>query len=160
MSAQAQAPHVEPIIFLSTRTEAIEASKVRMALRNMAGHVVLHLAVERTAIVWDVRHHIAIQMGLTSNQIHLVLDWNELNDLDRIYTIQALLDEKENVVDLLVEVGGLSSTYFECPNCTRHCNVHECIDWSEDPSQRCNHPDHATHYCCYGEEDEEINEAA
>ena len=153
----AQDTPVEPIIFLSTRTEAIEASKVRMALRNMAGQVVLHLAVERTSIVWDVRHHVAIQMGLTSNQIHLVLDWNELNDLDRIYTIQPLLEAKENVVDLLVEVG-LSSTYFECPNCNRHCNLYECIDWSEDPSQRCNHPDHATHYCCYGQH--EINEAA
>lgn len=151
----AQAPHVEPIIFLSTAADVIEPSKVRMAIRNMAGHVVLHLAVERTAIVWDVRHHIAIQMGLTSNQIHLVLDWNELNNLDRIYTIQALLEEKENVVDLLVEVGGLSSTYFECFNCNRHCNLHECIGWSEDPSQRCNH---TSHHCCYRQE--EINEAA
>ena len=152
-----QATLVEPIIFLSTAAEAIEASKVRMALRNMAGQIVLHLAVERTSIVWDVRHHVAIQMGLTSNQIHLVLDWNELNDLDRIYSIQALLEEKEHVVDLLVEVG-LSSTYFQCPNCDRHCNLHECIDWSEDPSQRCNHPDHASHHCCYRQE--EINEAA
>ena len=153
----AQATLVEPIIFLSAPTDAFDASKVRMTLRNMAGQGVIHLAVEKTAIVWDVRHHVAIQMGLTSNQIHLVLDWNELNDLDRIYTIQALLEAKENAVDLLVEVG-LSSTYFQCPNCDRHCNLHECIDWSEDPSQRCNHPDHASHHCCYRQE--EINEAA
>jgi hypothetical protein len=144
----AQATPVEPIIFLSTRTEAIEASKVRMTLRNMAGQGVLHLAVERTAIVWDVRHHVAIQMGLTSNQIHLVLDWNELNDLDRIYTIQPLLEAKGNVIDLLVDIQELPPLCFDCPNCGRECNLSECVEWSDDPSERCSH---TSHYCCYGQ---------
>jgi hypothetical protein len=141
-----------PIIFLSSSTEAIEDSHALMILRNMAGQDIC-MAVKRTAIVWDVRHHVAIQMGLTYNQIHLVLNYNELNDLDRIYTIQALLEYNENIVDLIVEGGGLSSMYFECSNCNRHCNLHECIDWSEDPEQRCNSSDHHIgHFCCYGQE--------
>jgi hypothetical protein len=142
----------EPIIFLSSNKDSIEDSHILMTLRNMGGQD-LHLAVKRKAIVWDVRHHVAIQMGLISSNIHLVLDYKELDNTDRIYTIQPLLESKSNVVDLLIDVQELPPLMFVCLHCNRECDIWECVDWSDDPSAPCNHPDGAEHYCmcCYGQ---------
>jgi hypothetical protein len=142
----------DSIIFLSSNTDSIQDSHVLMTLRNMAGQDV-HLAVKRTAIIWDVRHHVAIQMGLISSDIHLVLDYKELDNNDRIYTIQPLLEAKNNVVDILVDIEELPPLMFVCPHCRRVCRTWECVDWYDDPSSPCNHPNGAEHncMCCYGQ---------
>lgn len=133
------------IVFLSSETDAIEYSHILVILRNMAGHD-LPLSVERTSTFGDVRHHVAIQMGLISNEIHLMLDYNEMDDLTPIYTVQTLLEEKENVVDLLVDKQKkLSHIYFVCRNCQRQCNLVECIDHDDDHDE---HTNHTTHMCC------------
>ena len=137
----------ELVVSLANRTETVDDSHILMILRTMAGQE-SYLAVKRTAIVWDVRHHIAQKMWLGFSDVHLALDDNELNDLDRIYTIQPLLEAQGNVIDLLIDIQELPSLYFECPNCHRDCNLSECVEWSDDPSERCNHPDHM---CCYGQ---------
>ena len=92
----------EPIVFLTHVTDAIEDSHMLVILRNMAGQD-MPLAVKKTAVFWDIRHHIAIQMGLSSSDIHLMLDCLELDNTARIYTVQSLLEAKSNVVDLLVD---------------------------------------------------------
>jgi len=143
----------ELIVSLASSTDPFEDSHILVILRNMAGQE-QPLAVKRTAIVHDVRHHIAQTSWLAFSDIHLALDYNELNDLDRIYTIQPLLEAKGNVIDILVDEQELPSLYFDCPNCGRECDVWECMDWSDDPSDRCNHT--TSHYCCYGQ----LNEAA
>jgi hypothetical protein len=130
----------QPIIFLSSDKDdidAIEDSHILVILRNMAGHSI-PLAVKKTAIFWDVRHHVAIQMGLVSSDIHLMLDYNELEDLTRIYTVQPLLESKCNVIDFLVDKQELK---FNCIHCQRECDLWECVDWS----------DHTDHMCCYGQ---------
>jgi hypothetical protein len=146
----------ELVVSLASSTDPFEDSHILVILRNMAGQE-SYLAVKRTAIVHDIRHHIAQTTWLAFSDVRLMLDYNELNDLDRIYTIQPLLEAKGNVVDLLVDEQELPSLYFDCPNCGRECDVWECMDWSDDPSDRCNHT--TSHYCCYGQF-EEINEAA
>ena len=93
----------ESIIFLSSNTDAIQDSHILMILQTMAGQR-FPLAVKRTATISDVRHHVAIQMGLISSDIHLALDYNELDNHDRIYTIQPLLEAKGHVVDLLMDI--------------------------------------------------------
>ncbi len=135
------------VIFLSSDKEPFEDSYILMILRNMAGQN-LYLAVKRTATVWDVRHLVAIQMDLISSEIHLALDYKKLNDLDRIYTIQPLLEAKGNMVDILIDIEELPSLCFNCPNCGRECNPTECVEWSNDLSESCIH---TTHYCCYGQ---------
>lgn len=140
----------ESIIFLSSEKDSIQDSHILMILQTMAGHKI-PLAVKRTAIIWDVRHHVAIQMGLISSDIHLALDYKELDNNDRIYMIQPLLEAKNNVVDLLMDIEELPPLMFVCPNCRRECRTWECVDWYDDPSSPCNHPDGAEHYCmcCY-----------
>ena len=145
----------EPVVSLANRTEPFDDSRVLVILRNMAGQE-SYLAVKRTAIIYDLRHHIAQKMWLSFSDVHLALDYTELTDLERIYTIQTLLEAKENVIDLLVDVQELSSLYFDCPNCRRECNLTECVDWSDNPTESCNH---TTHYCCYGQFDA-IHDAA
>lgn len=137
----------EPVVSLANRTEPFDDSHVLVILRNMAGQE-SYLAVERTAIIYDMRHHIAQKMWLGFSDVHLALDYTELTDLERIYTIQPLLEAKGNVIDLLVDVQELPPLYFDCPNCRRECNLTECVEWSDDPSDRCNH---TSHYCCYGQ---------
>jgi hypothetical protein len=139
----------ELVLSLPNRTDPIEDSHVLVILRNMAGQE-QSLAVKRTAIVHDIRHHIAQTTWLAFSDIHLALDYNELNDLDRIYTIQPLLEAKGNVIDLLVDEQELPPLYFDCLHCGRECNLTECVGWSDDPSERC---DHTHHYCCYGQFD-------
>jgi hypothetical protein len=145
----------ELVVSLASPTDPIEDSHILMILRNMAGQD-SYLAVKRTAIVYDVRHHIAQTTWLGFSDIHLVLDYDQLNDLDRIYTIQPLLEAKGNVVDLLVDIQELPPLCFDCVNCGRTRDMRECVDWSDDPSERCIH---ATHHCCYGQFDA-IHEAA
>jgi hypothetical protein len=136
---------VQPIVFLSSASDAIEKSHILVILRNMAGHD-LPLSVERTSTFGDVRHHVAIQMGLISNEIHLMLDYNEMDDLTPIYTVQPLLEEKENVVNLLVDKQKkLSHMYFVCRNCNRHCNLVECIESDEHDEH---YTSHTNHVCC------------
>ncbi len=129
------------IIFLSSDTETVEDSHILVILRNMAGHSI-PLAVKKTAIFWDVRHHVAIQMGLISSDIHLMLDYNELEDLTRIYTVQPLLESKCNVIDFLVDKQELK---FNCLHCQRECDLWECVEECVDLS------DHTDHMCCYGQ---------
>jgi hypothetical protein len=145
----------ELVLSLASPTDPIEDSHILMILRNMAGQD-SYLAVKRTAIVHDVRHHIAQTTWLGFSDVHLVLDYDQLNDLDRIYTIQPLLEAKGNVVDLLVDIQELPPLCFDCPHCGRECNLTECVDWSDDSSERCTH---TAHHCCYGQFDA-IHEAA
>jgi len=136
---------VQPIIFLSSETDAIEYSHILVILLNMAGHSI-PLAVEKTTTFGDVRHHVAIQMGLISSEIHLALDYNEMDDITPIYTVQPLLETKGNVVDLLVEKQRkLSHISFMCRNCNRHCNFVECI-YSDDHDEH--YTSHTNHVCC------------
>ena len=137
----------ELVISLPNRTDPIEDSHILVILHNMAGHET-YLAVKRTAIIYDLRHHIAQTMWLGFSDVHLVLDYTELTDLERIYTIQPLLEAKGNVIDLLVDIQELPPLYFDCPHCGRECNLTECVDWSDLPSERCTH---TTHHCCYGQ---------
>lgn len=137
----------ELVVSLPNRTDPIEDSHVLVVLRNMAGQE-QSLAVKRTAIVHDIRHHIAQSTWLAFSDIHLALDYNELNDLDRIYTIQPLLEAKGNVIDLLVDIQELPPLCFDCPNCGRECDLSDCVEWYDDPSERCTH---TSHYCCYGQ---------
>jgi hypothetical protein len=134
-----------PIIFLSSDTEAIDVSHIRVILLNMAGQTI-PLSVENTATFGDIRHHVAIQMGLISNDIHLALDYNEMDDVTPIYTVQSLLEEKDHIVDLLVDKQKkLSHMYFMCRNCNRHCNFVECI-YSDDHDEH--YTSHTNHVCC------------
>lgn len=137
----------ELVISLPNRTDPIEDSHILVILHNMAGHET-YLAVKRTAIIYDLRHHIAQTMWLGFSDVHLVLDYTELTDLERIYTIQPLLEAKGNVIDLLVDIQELPPLYFDCPNCNRECNLSDCVEWSDDTSECC---PHTSHYCCYGQ---------
>jgi len=130
------------ITFLSSDTEAIEGSHIRVILLNMAGQTV-PLSVENTTTFGDIRHHVAIQMGLISSEIHLALDYNEMADITPIYTVQSLLEAKGHIIDLLVDKQKkLSHLYFVCRNCHRDCNLVECIDDCVDDYN------HTTHACC------------
>ena len=144
----------ELVISLASSTDPFEDSHILVILRNMAGQD-SYLAVKRTAIVHDIRHHIAQTTWVSFSDIHLVLDYNQLDDLDRIYVIQPLLEAKGNVIDLLVDEQELPPLCFDCVNCGRTRDMRECIEWSDDPSECCNHTD-TTCYCCYGQ----FNEAA
>ena len=93
----------ELVVSLASATEPIEDSHILVILHNMAGHETC-LAVKRTAIIYYLRYHIAQTMCLGFSDVHLVLDYTELTDLERIYTIQPLLEAKGNVVDLLVDI--------------------------------------------------------
>lgn len=135
---------IQPIIFISDEKDVIEESHILVIIRNMTGHSI-PLAVEKTLSFGDVRHHVAIQMGLISKEIHLALDYSEMDDITPIYTVQSLLKSKGHIVDLLVDKQKkLSHMYFECQNCHRHCNLVECVDYEHD------HDDHiqTTHVCC------------
>jgi len=91
-----------PVIPLSGSTEIIEQTHSLMIIRNMAGQDAF-LMVSKSAIVWDVRHHLAMQLGLTSSEIHLMLNYNVLEDTTQINTILPLLEERGHIVDILVE---------------------------------------------------------
>jgi hypothetical protein len=136
---------IQPIIFISDEKDTIEESHILVIIRNMTGHSI-PLAVDKTTTFGDVRHHVAIQMGLISKEIHLALDYNEMDDLTRIYTVKPLLETKGNVVDLLVEKQQkLSHMYFECRICHRHCNFVECI-YSDEHDEH--YTSHTNHVCC------------
>ena len=145
----------ELVVSLPNRTDPFEDSHILVILHNMAGHET-YLAVKRTAIIYDLRHHIAQKMWLSFSDVHLALDYTELTDLERIYTIQPLLEAKGNVIDLLVDIQELPPLYFDCPNCNRECNLSDCVEWSDDTSECC---PHTSHYCCYGQFDA-IHDAA
>ena len=137
----------EPVVSLANRTEPFDDTRILVVLRTMAGQET-YLAVKRTAIIYDLRFHVAHKMWLSFCDVHLVLDYTELTDLERIYTIQPLLEAKSNVLDLLIDIQELPSLYFECPNCHRDCNLSECVGWSNNPLDCCSH---THHYCCYGQ---------
>ena len=139
----------ELVVSLPNRTDPFEDSHILVILHNMAGHET-YLAVKRTAIIYDLRHHIAQTMWLGFSDVHLVLDYTELTDLERIYTIQPLLEAKGNVIDLLVDIQEYTSLMFDCPHCGRECNHTECVDWSDDSSDQHNQPHHIC-MCCYGQ---------
>jgi hypothetical protein len=136
---------IQPIIFISDEKDVIEESHILVIIRNMTGHSI-PLAVEKTATFGDVRHNVAIQMGLISKEIHLALDYSEMDDITPIYTVQSLLESKGHIVDLLVDKQQkLSHMYFECPNCHRHCNLVECVDSDEHDDH---YTTHTNHVCC------------
>jgi len=172
-SIAAESFAAEPIIFLSHSTDAIEDSHILMILRNMAGEEI-PIAVRKTAIFWDVRHYVAIQMGLPSSDIHLVLknknpaesEYIQLEDLMAIHTQQLLLEANDNIVHLLVEVEEEKEEEmpplerdplysFVCPYCHRESYIWQCVHMPQDPSE---HPRNCRHRCCDFENNEDVQE--
>lgn len=135
----------------------VDKDRVPIIVRNMAGQDVLVLAAKKTAIFWDVRFHVSTHLNLIPDEVKLMLGYEQPSFLDRIGELQ--IKDEDILFHLLVDkIEPAPLSDFQCPHCDRHCIVSECLDWSDDPSDRCRHPDHTTHYCCYGQE--EINEAA
>lgn len=138
-------------------TYEVEKDRVPIIVRNMAGQDVLVMSAKKTAIFWDVRFHVSTHLNLIPEEVKLMLNYEQPSFLDRIGDLQN--KDEDILFHLLVnKIEPIPHWYFQCPNCDRHCNISECVEWSEDPSERCRHPDPTIHMCCYRQE--EINEAA
>ena len=92
----------DTIRLLAEPTDEIEYSHILIIIRNMAGQD-LYLAVKKTATFLDLRFYVALMRGITYYKVHLMLDYNKLDDSTCIYTLQPLLEKKNNVVDILVD---------------------------------------------------------
>ena len=140
------------VVSLENSSQPVEdmQDRVLVFIRNMAGVDVHVLAVKKTAVFWDMHFHVSEQMGLITDEVKLMWNYEKPCPLARIGELQS--ENNEIVIQLLVEKRArLKHWYFECPNCQRQCDISDCVDWSEDPSERCNHPDHTSHMCCYAD---------
>lgn len=134
--------HVMP---LSHETDAKEEDTAIIILRTMAGQA-MYLAAKRTAAILDVRYQLAKQMALRWHHIHIMLAYQEQEDLANIHT---LMEENGNVFDVLVEKSLLPGE-FECPHCEMIRDFHECQEWDPHPEFRCvNCNEDNPHACCF-----------
>ena len=108
------------------------SDEVLVILRNMAGEDEFTIAVIDYIPIWCVKHWVSMKKRLPNfTAIKLAIDCDILNDRIKMRSLRENLRESNNVIQLLVDPG------FVCPNCQKVCQASECINWSDDPADRC-----------------------
>ena len=133
------------VMALSHETDVKEDDTAVIIVYTMAGQAI-YLAAKRTAAILDVRLHVAMQLDLKWHHIRVMLAYQEQEDLANIH---ALMEEKGNVFDVLVEKNILPGE-FECPHCNKIRDFHECQEWDSHPEFRCRNCNKDNpHHCCF-----------
>jgi len=145
---------VRPLVTLE---DPLRDGEILIIVRNMAGEDVHRLAVATTAYFWYIRAYVAMKWSIPQVWIiHLMLDYNKIEDHVLIRTLVPTLESTGNVIQLLVEEWKPRPTEFVCANCGVERHFWECMEFSEDPSQRCCSCDEDNpHVCCYIHDDAE-----
>lgn len=143
------------VVSLTDSSATIDDDRILVIIRNMAGHD-MYLAVKKIATVWDVRFHVAETLGRISDEIKLMLNYNQIYaSITRIAEIQPVLEANHNVIHLLVEEHEEMPHWdFVCHNCLRECKTSDCVEWDPNPEYRCRNCDNG-HMCCYMLDDDE-----